>query len=56
MLKKKNKRFLSIFSSYLPSSGIAPCVGTAPYGYVTVTPPHDAALLASSRVGTDLGS
>ena len=30
--------------SYLPSFGIAPCVGTAPYGYGTVTPPLDAAL------------
>ena len=42
------------FFSYLPSSGIASCVGTA--GTVLyMTPTLDSALLCSSRVGSDLG-
>ena len=40
------------FFKYPPSSGIAPCVGTA--GTVQ-TPTLDAALLSSSRADADLG-
>ena len=40
------------FFKYVPSSGIAPCVG--PAGTVQ-TPTLDVALLSSSRAGADLG-
>ena len=43
---------INFFFKYLPSSGIAPCVGTI--GMVQ-TPTLDVALLCSSRAGADLG-
>ena len=48
----KNIIHLTLFFWYPPSSGIAPCVGTA--GMVQ-TPTLDVALRSSSRAGADLG-
>ena len=44
--------YILYFILYPPSSGIAPCVGTA--GMVQTTT-LDAAMLSSSRAGADLG-
>ena len=48
----KQDRFIFFTFFYPPSSGIAPCVGTAGR---YMTPTLDAALLSSSRACADLG-